>query len=483
VLAVSSTTGTGIEDLRAALRALCDRISARDAAWPSPPRLAIDRAFSVRGRGTVVTGTLRGGPIRAGDELRLEPAGRPVRVREVQVHGGQRDHHDGGRTALNLAGVTVADVRRGDVLAARRTPDQPPIASSAGLLVEVSPPGEVVPAFRWPPRDGARLRLHLGTAAVGALVRRRGREAVDLPGGHLIARLTLAEPVATFVGDRGVLRQPASGVLGGGVRVLDADPPRGPSRRRITPERLTALAAALARRDRDAAGSATLALHGVRFADPVELAPDVRAGLRDTLVALVGAAATRSEPLSRGVGLADVRASLLRALRASTTIPRTSSRPAAAAIDELVASVVAGGEVARHGDRLVAPGTEGALPAELAAAMDRLEAALAVDAPPGLAAAAAAAGCPADGIRALQAAGRIVRLEPDLAWATPTYHRLAGLALEMARGQPLTPASFRDATASSRRYVLAILEDLDRRGILARTADGHVPGPRAPSTA
>jgi hypothetical protein len=106
-----------------------------------------------------------------------------------------------------------------------------------------------------------------------------------------------------------------------------------------------------------------------------------------------------------------------------------------------------------------------------------------VAAPPSLEEAAAAAGCPPEGVRALAAEGRIVRLAPDLAWSTPTYHRLAALALEQARVGPLTPAAYRDATGTSRKYVMAILEDLGRRGILERTPDGHVPGPRAPRTA
>jgi len=81
------------------------------------------------------------------------------------------------------------------------------------------------------------------------------------------------------------------------------------------------------------------------------------------------------------------------------------------------------------------------------------------------------------------ATGRIVRVSTDLAWASPTYHELAGRALALARRAPLTPAAFRDATGTSRRYVLAILEDLDRRGILQRTPEGHIPGPRAPRPA
>jgi selenocysteine-specific elongation factor len=79
----------------------------------------------------------------------------------------------------------------------------------------------------------------------------------------------------------------------------------------------------------------------------------------------------------------------------------------------------------------------------------------------------------------LEKSGRIVVLEPDLAYATSTYREITATALEMARNAPLTPAALRDATGTSRRYVMAILEDLDRRAVLRRTADGHVPGSRA----
>jgi hypothetical protein len=112
--------------------------------------------------------------------------------------------------------------------------------------------------------------------------------------------------------------------------------------------------------------------------------------------------------------------------------------------------------------------------------MDRLEAALAVTAPLPLSEAARAADCPPDGIRALQRANRIVILEPELAYAMSTYRDMAARALRMAVSAPLTPAAFRDATGTSRKYVMAILEDLDRRAILRRTPAGHVPGPKAP---
>jgi hypothetical protein len=81
----------------------------------------------------------------------------------------------------------------------------------------------------------------------------------------------------------------------------------------------------------------------------------------------------------------------------------------------------------------------------------------------------------------LERAGRIEVLEPDLAYASSTYRELTATALALAETGPLTPAAFRDATGTSRKYVMAVLGDLDRRGMLRRTPAGHVPGPRARS--
>jgi hypothetical protein len=170
----------------------------------------------------------------------------------------------------------------------------------------------------------------------------------------------------------------------------------------------------------------------------------------------------------------------MRRLRSLATVERRDADAAATAISSLLEGLVAEGRLARDGDALRDPARSPDRPAGLVDAMDRLEATLSVAAPPPLAEAAAAAGCPAEGIRALQADGRLVRIGTDLAWATPMYRRLAAMALDLARVAPLTPATLRDATDTSRKYVLAILEDLDRREILRRTPEGHIPGPRAP---
>ena len=185
----------------------------------------------------------------------------------------------------------------------------------------------------------------------------------------------------------------------------------------------------------------------------------------------------RSPGSAAAAGLADLRTTTARALRRSVTLGWDDAvRAAGSVVDALVRD----GRLVRAGDRVTLPGTTTAAPdPALAAAMDRLESALAVAAPPALADAARAAGCPPEGVRALERDGRIVVLEPTLAYAAGTYATLTAQALSLATAAPLTPSALRDATGTSRRYVMAILEDLDRRGILRRTPDGHRPGPRA----
>ncbi|HTK44776.1 MAG TPA: selenocysteine-specific translation elongation factor [Patescibacteria group bacterium] len=478
ILAASAVTGAGINELRQTLRRTRDRVVERGMA--GPVRLAIDRVFTSKGRGLVVTGTLRGGSLRAGETLRHEPGGEGARVRELQVHGTPREQHDGGRTALNLAGATADQLHRGDVLTVgygvrgtdRILVGQPTTARPIGR--------------RWLPKAGSALRLHLGTDQVDARVRR-------VTGVDGFAILDLERPVATFEGDRGLLREPGRGEVLGGVRVLDTSPPRGVSRRRMTPSRLEALAVAVATGSIEAIERTRILLHGSLATDlrddvaddaptmprSVRFAPDVEAALADVAIETV-AAHHRDAPLSPGLPLARARGAVLRRLRSLATVERRDRDATEAAISRMVDALVAEGRLARRGDALRDSSRLDDLPAPLLAAMDRLEAALAVPAPEGLTEAAAAAGCPPDGVRALQADGRIVRVAPDLAWAAATFHALAASALAAARIAPLTPAAFRDATGTSRKYVVAILEDLDRRGILERTPEGHIPGPRAP---
>ncbi len=488
VLGVSSVRGDGVPEVRAALRELRDAVASRMARGGAvgPARLSIDRAFGVKGRGTVVTGTLWGGTLERGSMVRREPGGDEVRVREVQVHGATRDRHDGGRTALNLAGVPADELRRGDVLTAdarvhatdRLLVAVRPVAELGGIEVGVAARPGSRPRAGQLPRAGATVRLHIGTDQVDATVRRIRGDA-----GAIL--LTLARETGTFVGARGVVREPASGDIVGGVRVLDMHPPRGASHRRVNAERVGTLSEALGG-GWSAIDGALIDLHGALVLEDatgrsLALARDVRSALDQ---AALDAVAThhRDAPISPGLPLPRARAAVLRRLRALATVEQRHLDLVSLTVARVVNHLVSDGRLLRRDDVLRDPAIGGDASEELVEAMSRLERALDVPAPPSLDAATVAAGCPPEGVQALQAAGRIVRLGPDLAWSASAYHRLAAVALEHSRRAPLTPAALRDATGTSRKYVLAILEDLDRREILRRTPEGHIPGRRAPSS-
>jgi len=467
VVVVSGVSGDGVEALRGELAALRDRVAVRATESDAGPRLAIDRVFAVKGRGTVVTGSLRGGRVTAGDVLRLLPEGIDVRVREVQVRGATAQVAEGGRTALLVGGVEAEALRRGQVL----TTD-PSVVATSRVLVALRAPaglGGLVGVSAPAPADRDRLRLHLGTEQAAALVVRGPREAIDLPDGSQLAILRLDVPIAAAAGDRFALRRPSPGSAAGGGVILDPLPPRGVSRRRITAQRAVAMASAVG----DA--RSRLDLHGaVRSGSSWSLAPDVTLVLADRARALV-AEHHASEPSSPGISAAVLRQALAIAARRLVTVGRAGAEEVAR---QVVEDQVAAGSLARDGERVRDAARAAGLPSATLAAMDRLELALSVAAPPSLADTARAAGCPPDGVRALEASGRIVRLEDDLAWAAGTYRDLVKRALAMAAAAPLSPAAYRDVTGSSRRFVMVILEDLDRRGLLRRTDAGHVLGPK-----
>ncbi len=213
IVPVSARTHAGLEALRAALVRCAHARPLRDDA--GPPRLPIDRVFTVKGFGTVVTGTLWTGSMTAGASVRLEPSGRDVRVRSLQVHGQDAARAAAGqRVAANLAGVSPDDVRRGDVLVGEGL-----LAVSRRLAVDVQVLDDAPPL-----RHGARMHVHLGTASVlGRLLLPRQEDPAQpraiAPGTHALALVRLEEPLPARRGDRLVLRtySPVTTVAGGVV--------------------------------------------------------------------------------------------------------------------------------------------------------------------------------------------------------------------------------------------------------------------------
>jgi selenocysteine-specific elongation factor len=240
IVPVSAKTGAGLDALRGALAALAS--GPPRPQRPGVARLPVDRVFSVKGFGTVVTGTLVSGRMREGEELVVLPQGRRVRVRGLQVHGRRSELAEAPRrVAANLGAIEVGELSRGVTLATPET-----LAVTQRVDVRLG----LIPEAR-PLRHGARVRVHHGTSEVFgrvALAAVRGAEdwhavpagarAVELPaGGEAYAQIRLERPAVLTRGDRLVIRAYSPPITIGGATVLDPEPPSGSLRRAERVER------------------------------------------------------------------------------------------------------------------------------------------------------------------------------------------------------------------------------------------------------
>ena len=214
IVAVSSLTGAGIDDLKRELVRVASEIPAKNSN--AIARLPIDRVFTMKGFGTVVTGTLISGVIRKEDELEVFPNGRRVRVRGVQVHGKSAEQAVAGqRTALNLAGATTEELARGMMLAPVST-----FHATSRLDVDLSLLSSAKPL-----KDRARVHFHSYTSETIATVVLYGKKQVE-PGESALAQLRLSEPVLLLPGDRFIIRQFSPVITSGGGVVVENTPPR-----------------------------------------------------------------------------------------------------------------------------------------------------------------------------------------------------------------------------------------------------------------
>ncbi|MEO7261357.1 MAG: selenocysteine-specific translation elongation factor [Jatrophihabitantaceae bacterium] len=436
-LAVSGETGAGIEQLRQALQRLVTGLPA--PKLDERVRLWVDRAFTVKGSGTVVTGTLGAGEIKVGDELELN--GRPVVVRGLQQLTSRCGQVQAvARVAVNLRSVQRREVGRGDCLLT-------PGAWWCSDCLDVA----LDPLLAEPQ---SRQVLHIGSASIPVRLRVLGTDPVTT------ARLTLARPIPVQAGDRAVLRDPGQQSVTAGVRVLDADPPA-----------LTRRGSARARGDQLADGTAAGLAEQVRRRGAVS---------RATLITLGVPVTDTPGVLTRGDWLIDsdtwrhwqqaLLAAVDRHAEADPRQPWISEDAArqAAGLPEpkLLAELAAGLGLHAAAGHI---GRSGATPALGAAEqslrlVDQRLAKDPFDAPErselselGL------------GVKDLAAAartGRVLRLAPDLVVGPDAAER--ALALVRALPQPFTASQARQALGTTRRVALPLLEHLDAAGLTVR---------------
>lgn len=214
IVPASAVRGDGIEQLQRKLARVASEVSAKDSTTLT--RLPIDRAFVMKGFGTVVTGTLIGGTIRRDDELQLHPARKRVRTRGIQVHGAATDQARAGeRTAINLAGVTTEDLARGMMLSQVGTLEA---TRSIDVRLQLLAGAKSLHHLR---------RVHLHCFASETVARVRFLDIKELqPGQSALAQLRPADPLVVIPGDRFIVRQFSPVVTIGGGVVLDSFPIR-----------------------------------------------------------------------------------------------------------------------------------------------------------------------------------------------------------------------------------------------------------------
>jgi selenocysteine-specific elongation factor len=473
IIRTSATKATGLDALRSALGSAIRSLPERESL--DTFRLPIDRAFSVRGTGTVVTGTVWQGSVAPGDSVVVQPKGKPVRVRIVQTHGAEVDRaRPGSRAALGITGADVADVERGAWLTS-----DPAWPVTTRMRAEVSLLAEGDHAVG--PREW--LRLHLGTADIGARIVASGGPVQ--PGESRPVRVVLQEPVLARAGDRFVLRRASpTATIGGGV-VVDPLPPR---RRSVVWERLPDPAQALGRILREAAaeGGVDPAVLPARLglppaavksllakSDAVEIAgrifhPDVVAAAREAVERMVQEG-LRVGPLGEGLS-----AALLPSLLPFVTdlVER--------AVDDLAAA----GRIERRGAHLTTPGWQPVLSAEDGAfklkVLGRLRAA--GSEPPDIhELELELKRDPVPILRLLEREHEVVPVEPGRFYAVQEVDRLVTrLRGGMTEGREYSPAELREVLGLSRKYLIPFLEYCDRMRVTERRATGRV---RLPSTA
>ncbi len=479
---VSARTGAGLDDLKAAIaRLLADTVPRADRGRP---RLPIDRVFSVAGFGTVVTGTLIDGNLSVGQDVVVVPGAGKSRVRGLQSHKHKAEIvQPGSRVAVNLGGLAVEDLRRGQVL------------TLPGLLeptLRLDARLHLLPDAPRPLRGNAVFDLFTGAAESPCRVTLLDTDALE-PGQSAWVTLRLLAPVAVVKSDRFILRQPSPSLTIGGGVIVDAHPRRHrrhdpaviqalATLERGTPEEL--LAQALGGEARDVkslldaanlpAAPARAALdRALASGDIVRLGPSAPDAplLPSTLLMSRGGWATLTttlraivsrhhavHPLRRGLGKEELKSRL--------GLP-------AKAFQAVVARALTAGVLAEDATTFRLPDHEVRLTSAQAADVDHLLAAFAAapTSPP----APADLGIDPELLAALLDRGDLVKFGPDLYYDRATYARMVATVLDTIDAQgSIAVADLRDRFQTSRKYAVPFLEHLDETRVTRRQGEGRV---------
>ena len=491
VVRTSAVTGMGLEELRAALRDAAEKAvrSARRARRQAPFQMAIDRAFTIAGHGTVVTGSVAGGQARLGDELVIEPGGMPVRVRGLENHGRHVEEvHRGQRAAVNLAGVHHHQLERGQELA---SPGH--LVPSRLLSVRLS----LLPSAPRPLKHRARARVHLGTAELIVSAALLDRDQLR-PGEGALAQLLLSRPAVSTWGQPLVIRSESPVMTIGGGQVLDPDAlrlGRGDGR-------ALAWLADLSSSDPVVRAAAAAALTGPRPWGPRDLArtagiddvPQVYQDLiRQGLVVEIAVSPTRTVRLHRAVleDLAGRTESVLRRLHQQSPLQPAMERSRVVGllprladegvIEAVLSWMTAAGRIASSPQGLALAGFGPRLSDKERELVDRIVAIY-----------RQAAFQPPSVQQLKDQIGRSQAALPELIALATAEHRLVKvsaeyylaadvelqlretLAAHLAEGPGLSVSRIREILATSRKYAVPLCEYLDRIGFTRRQGDLRV---------
>lgn len=484
IIRVSAKTGLGLDQLVSALEACLQSRPARPNL--GRPRLPIDRVFTIAGFGTVVTGTLIDGRLSLGQEVEILPSGLRGRIRGLQTHKRkEQEASPGSRTAVNISGLDVEQIRRGDLLAF-------PGKYLPTRLLDVH--FRLLPDTLGPLKHSSEGKFFLGTAEILVRVRLLGVEELK-PGEEGWLQLELREPTVAVRGDRFILRRPSPGETLGGGMIVDPHPKK--RYRRFDMETLARL-------------------ESLRGGSPAEiLAQAFQAGGALTLREAVARARLTAEQAQAGVeelsengllvlleeGYLSAKSDLLamdrgqwlektaqadrevenyhRTFPLRRGMPREELKsrlkvPTARIFNALVRRWSVEGLLEESGSLLWKPGHTIQFPPEQKVKVDRLMARFAQSpyAPPTVKEVQVEIG--EDGYNALVDLGWLYPVSAEVVFRKQDYEQMSTLVREhFGREEMLTAAQFRDQLNTSRRYVLAFLEHLDAIGMTTRDGDAR----------